>query len=141
MSDTVKQGHAALFKKLLSLRPPRSPKTSEVSPRLLMNAAEISTQITLPIELYQAIAQRAQVHGQSVSSEIVTLLISSLGQDAAELAEEFADWEAASDEDWLHMGNQNAVYQNDGFLQICMVVSQGLPQKLTARMLRPYLIL
>lgn len=69
-----------------------------------MNAAEIiNTQITLPIELYQAIAQRAQVHGQSVSSEIVALLISSLVQDSAELAKEFADWEAASDEDWLSL--------------------------------------
>ena len=68
-----------------------------------MNAAEISTQITLPIELYQAIAQQAQVHGQSVNSEIVTLLISLFVQDSAELTKEFADWEAASDEDWLHM--------------------------------------
>ncbi|QZZ22005.1 Arc family DNA-binding protein [Leptothermofonsia sichuanensis E412] len=35
-----------------------------------MNTAEtMSTQITLPIELYQAIAQRAQIHGKSVNSE------------------------------------------------------------------------
>ncbi|WP_225931719.1 Arc family DNA-binding protein [Leptolyngbya sp. 7M] len=54
-----------------------------------MNTAEtINTQIALPIELYQAIAQRAQIHGQSVSSEIVALLLASLVQNSAELAEE-----------------------------------------------------
>ncbi|MCY7321050.1 MAG: Arc family DNA-binding protein [Phormidesmis sp. CAN_BIN36] len=62
----------------------------------------ISTQVTLPIELYQAIAQRAQAHGKSVDSEIVALLLSLL-EDATELAQEFADWEAASDDDWLHL--------------------------------------
>ncbi|NJR66281.1 MAG: hypothetical protein HC772_14675 [Leptolyngbyaceae cyanobacterium CRU_2_3] len=30
-------------------------------------------------------------------------MLPKLVQDAAEWAEEFADWEAASDEDWLHM--------------------------------------
>jgi hypothetical protein len=69
-----------------------------------MNAAEtINTQVTLPIDLYQAIAQRAQVHGKSFNSEIVTLLLSLLAQDSADLTEEFASWEAASDEDWLQM--------------------------------------
>lgn len=78
-----------------------------------MNAAEtVDTQVTLPIALYQAIAQRAQVHGQSVSSEIVTLLISLLAQDFAELAEEFADWEAASDEDWLQMEAELTSWEN-----------------------------
>nr|RNJ69263.1 MAG: Arc family DNA-binding protein [Leptolyngbya sp. IPPAS B-1204] len=73
-------------------------------PHQIMNTAEtIDTQIALPIELYQAIAQRAQVHGQSVSSEIVALLLASLVQDSAELTEEFAAWEAASDEDWLNL--------------------------------------
>jgi hypothetical protein len=68
-----------------------------------MDATEtINTQVALPIELYQAIAQRAQVHGKSVNGEIVALLLS-LIEDAARLAQEFADWEAASDEDWLHM--------------------------------------
>lgn len=68
-----------------------------------MNTAEtMSTQITLPIELYQAIAQRAQIHGRSVNSEIVAMLISLL-EDSAEMAQEVADWEAASDEDWLNM--------------------------------------
>lgn len=70
----------------------------------VVNTAEtVDTQVTLPIELYQAIAQRAEIHGQSVNSEIVALLISLLAQDFAGLAEEFADWEAASDEDWLQM--------------------------------------
>ena len=68
-----------------------------------MDATEtINTQVALLIELYQAIAQRAQVHGKSVNGEIVALLLS-LIEDAARLAQEFADWEAASDEDWLHM--------------------------------------
>jgi hypothetical protein len=39
-----------------------------------MDAAQtINTQITLPIELYQAIAKLAQTNGQSVSGEIVSL--------------------------------------------------------------------
>lgn len=77
-----------------------------------MDVAEtISTQVTLPIELYQAIAQRAQAHGKSVNSEIVTLLISLL-EDSAELAQEFAAWEAASDEDWLNMEAALASQEN-----------------------------
>ncbi len=68
-----------------------------------MDIAEtVSTQVTLPVEIYQAIAQQAQVHGKSVNNEIAALLISLL-QDSAELAQEFADWEAASDEDWLNL--------------------------------------
>jgi plasmid stability protein len=78
-----------------------------------MNVAEtISTQITLPIDLYQTIAQRAQVHGQSVSHEIVALLTALLVQDDADLAEEFAAWEAASDEDWLNMEATLACQEN-----------------------------
>jgi hypothetical protein len=69
---------------------------------LMDTTQKISTQVTLPIAVYQAIAQRAQAYGQSVDSEIVTLLISLL-EDSAELAQEFADWEAASDEDWLNL--------------------------------------
>jgi hypothetical protein len=38
------------------------------------SAKTIATQITLLIELYQAIAEKAQTHGQSVSSEIVSFL-------------------------------------------------------------------
>lgn len=34
----------------------------------------IDTHVTLPRELYQALRQKAQVHGQSVSREIVELL-------------------------------------------------------------------
>jgi hypothetical protein len=63
----------------------------------------IATQITLPIELYQAIAEEAQTHGQSVSSEIVSLLTPLLLQVSTKLEQEFQAWEAASDEDWLNM--------------------------------------
>lgn len=71
----------------------------------------ISTQITLPIEVYQAIAQRAQVHGNSIDSEIATLLISLL-TDSTELSQEFAAWEAASDEDWLNIEAKLASQEN-----------------------------
>ena len=71
----------------------------------------ISTQVILPIEIYQAIAQRAQVHGNSVNNEIVTLLISLL-RDSDGLAQEFADWEAASDEDWLNLEAKLASQEN-----------------------------
>jgi len=63
----------------------------------------IDAQVTLPMDLYQAIAQQAQAHGHSVSNEIVALLASMLGQTSAVLTQEFADWEAASDEDWLNI--------------------------------------
>ena len=62
----------------------------------------INTQVKLPINLYQAISQQAKVHGQSVNSEIVSLLSSLVIEISPELAQEFADWEAASDEDWLN---------------------------------------
>jgi hypothetical protein len=69
-----------------------------------MDAAQtIDTQITLPIELYQAIAKLAQTNGQSVSGEIVSLLTPLLIEKANELDREFEAWEAASDEDWLNM--------------------------------------
>jgi hypothetical protein len=42
----------------------------------------IDAQVTLPIDLYQAIAQQAQVHGHSVSNEIVALLVPILGQNS-----------------------------------------------------------
>lgn len=68
-----------------------------------MDATEtISTQVTLPLQLYLAIEQRAQVQGKSVNSEIVALLASLL-ENPASLVKEFADWEAASDEDWLNL--------------------------------------
>lgn len=64
---------------------------------------DIDAQVTLPMELYQAIAQRAQVNGYSVSQEIVALLTPLLIQIPHELEKEFIVWEAASDEDWLSM--------------------------------------
>jgi hypothetical protein len=69
-----------------------------------MEAAKaIDTQITLPIELYQAVVQQAKLHGHSVSVEITTLLTPLLIQVPTELVQEFAAWEAASDEDWLSL--------------------------------------
>ena len=71
-----------------------------------MNVSEtIDAQVTLPVELYQSIAQQAVAHGQSVSEEIVALLSSLLMPLPDELADEFAAWEAASDEDWLALEN------------------------------------
>ncbi len=63
----------------------------------------IDTQITLPIDLYQVLSQNALAHGHSVSSEIVALLTPVLIPASTELLQEFADWEAASDEDWIIM--------------------------------------
>lgn len=69
-----------------------------------MEAAKtMNTEITLPIELYQALVQQAQAHGYSISGEITALLTSLLMQTPTELVQEFAAWEAASDEDWLSM--------------------------------------
>lgn len=59
----------------------------------------IDAQVTLPIDLYQALAQQAQAHGNSISNEILALLATMLGHNSTELTKEFADWEAASDED------------------------------------------
>jgi hypothetical protein len=68
-----------------------------------MDATEtISTQITLPLDLYQAIEKQAKGQGKSVNSKIVALLASVIN-DSANLNREFADWEAASDEDWLNL--------------------------------------
>ena len=69
-----------------------------------MDASQtIDARVTLPRELYQTLAKRAQAHGHSVSGEIVALLTPLLMQVPVELAQEFAAWEAASDEDWLSM--------------------------------------
>lgn len=69
-----------------------------------MDAAKtVDTQVTLPVELYQVLVQQARVHGQSVSGEIVTLLTPLLMEVSPELTQEFAAWEAASDEDWLNL--------------------------------------
>ncbi len=64
---------------------------------------DVDAQVKLPMELYQAIAQRAEAQGHSVSREIVALLTPLLMQIPNQLEEEFAAWEAASDEDWLSM--------------------------------------
>jgi hypothetical protein len=66
-------------------------------------AKTVNTQIVLPIELYEAIVRRAGAYGHSVSGEIVSLLTPVLMTLPSELEREFADWEAASDEDWLTM--------------------------------------
>ena len=63
----------------------------------------VNTQIKLPLDLYQVISQQAEAHGQSVNNEIVSLLSSLIIDTSSELAQEFADWEAASDEDWLNL--------------------------------------
>jgi hypothetical protein len=76
-----------------------------------MDAAKtIDTQVVLPIELYQAIAQQAQAHKNSVSGEIVALL-TSLMPGSQELSQEFDAWEAASDEDWLNLEASLAISQ------------------------------
>lgn len=62
----------------------------------------INSQITLPTELYYSIQKRAQRQGHSFNREIVTLLSNSLTTEMEQLEEEFALWEAASDEDWLN---------------------------------------
>jgi hypothetical protein len=67
------------------------------------SAKTIDTQIALPVELYQAIVRQAQAHRNSVSGEIVVLLTSILMQSLTDLTQEFDDWEAASDEDWLNL--------------------------------------
>ncbi len=59
----------------------------------------ISTQVPIPALLYQAIAERAEAQGNSITYEILQLLSGSLELD--ELMSETARWEAASDEDWL----------------------------------------
>jgi hypothetical protein len=61
----------------------------------------ISTQIAIPASMYDAIADRAQIQGHSVTREILALLSTSLEQEI--LQREIADWEAASDEDWLSL--------------------------------------
>jgi hypothetical protein len=67
-----------------------------------MNSSEtISTQIPIPVSLYNEIAQRAQTQGHSLTHEIVSLLTDALQMN--ELCAEIAAWEAASDQDWLNL--------------------------------------
>lgn len=69
----------------------------------MSNTQTINTQIKLPIDLYQVISQQAEIHGQSINSEIVSLLSTLVIETPTELEQEFAVWEAASDEDWLNL--------------------------------------
>ena len=66
-------------------------------------AQSVDAQVTLPAVLYKIIEQRAQGSGHSISSEIVALLSVLLSGPTDELEQEFAEWEAASDEDWQAM--------------------------------------
>ena len=69
-----------------------------------MNTSEtVDAQIALPSLLYQMLEQRAQLHGHSINHEIVALLSSLLPQLSDDLKQEFSEWEAASDDDWLSM--------------------------------------
>ena len=68
-----------------------------------MTDTTINTQITLPRELYEAIAKQAKVKGQSISNEISSLLTPLLMSGTSELEEEIQAWEAASHEDWLNL--------------------------------------
>ncbi len=65
----------------------------------MASSETISTQVPIPAILYQAIAQRAEAQGNSITHEILQLLSGSL--ELNELMSETARWEAASDEDWL----------------------------------------
>ncbi len=66
-------------------------------------AQTVAPQVTLPAVLYKIIEQRAQGSEHSISSEIVALLSVLLSGTTDELEQEFAEWEAASDEDWQAM--------------------------------------
>ncbi len=85
-------------------------RVSYPSASFMDGSRNIDAQVTLPMELYQAIAQRAEAHGHSVSREIVTLLTPLLMLPTNELEEELAAWEAASDEDWLSMEDRLASF-------------------------------
>jgi plasmid stability protein len=69
--------------------------------QLFMNSSEtIATQIKLSKNLYQWLEQQAQFKGHSVEDEIAEVLMAAVVGDD-ELSAEFAQWEAASDEDTL----------------------------------------
>ncbi|MEB3292099.1 MAG: Arc family DNA-binding protein [Synechococcales bacterium] len=91
--ESVDKGRSSLGKTAIlelapsSSSPPMSP--SEV----------ISAEIPIPSSLYDAIVQRAQSQGHSITSEILALLTNSLEQES--LQQEIAAWESATDEDWL----------------------------------------
>jgi hypothetical protein len=65
-----------------------------------MNPSEIiATQVQIPKAVYELIEQRAQAKGHSFDDEISSLLSASVALNINELEDEFALWEAASDED------------------------------------------
>jgi plasmid stability protein len=64
-----------------------------------MSSETIATQVKLPKSLYHWLEQQAQFKGHSVEDEIAEVLMAAVGDD--ELSAEFAQWEAASDEDAL----------------------------------------
>jgi hypothetical protein len=65
-----------------------------------MNTSEtIATQVQIPKAVYEMIEQRAQAKGHSFDDEISALLSISVALNSNELQDEFALWEAASDED------------------------------------------
>jgi len=78
-----------------------------------MDAAEtVEAQVTLPGELYRAIAQQARSHGHSIGEEIAALLPPLLMPLPDDLEQELAAWEAASDEDWLALETALAAPKN-----------------------------
>jgi hypothetical protein len=64
-----------------------------------MSSETIATQVKLSKSLYHWLEQQAQFKGHSVEDEIAEVLLAAVGDD--ELSAEFAQWEAASDEDAL----------------------------------------
>ena len=66
-----------------------------------MNPSEtIATQVKLSKNLYHWLERQAQFKGHSVEAEIAEVLMAAVGDDD-NLSAEFAQWEAASDEDAL----------------------------------------
>jgi hypothetical protein len=73
----------------------------------LMNFLDtIATQVILPQELYAKLALSAKFRGHSIDREITMLLSRSIETETDSLAIEFAQWESASDEDYLNFEAQ-----------------------------------
>jgi hypothetical protein len=66
----------------------------------------IATQVILPQELYAKLALSAKFRGHSIDREITMLLSRSIETETDSLAIEFAQWESASDEDYLNFEAQ-----------------------------------
>jgi Arc-like DNA binding domain len=74
------------------------------SSKILMEAFEtIAAQVALPRKLYEALEQQAKAHGCSMDNEIAARLPASLALGLQDLEHEIAQWEAASDEDYLNL--------------------------------------